>query len=97
MVRTRFLIDWFANYSGKYPFALFTYQDYLLKNGLFDIYNEWLFGNAESVTEYNAWNQFHPDEIDIFLEKKRGHSLRPLITDVYNDQGMDGMIRRRKR
>ena len=97
MVRTRFLMDWFANYSGKYPYALFTYQDYLLKNGLFDIYNEWLFGKAESVTEYNAWNQFHSGEIDIFLQKKHGHGLHPLITDVYNDQGMDGMIRRRKR
>ena len=97
MVRTRFIMDWFERYANKYPFSLFTYQDYLIRNGLFDIYNEWLFGKAESFVEYNAWNQFHPGEMNIFLEKKRGHSLTPITTDVYNDQGMDGMIRKMKR
>ncbi len=97
MVRTRFLMDWFAKYSGKYSYSLFAYQDYLVRNGLFDIYNEWLFGKVESIIEYNAWNQFHPGEIDLFLEKRRVHALHPLTTDVYTDQGMDGMIRRRKR
>ena len=97
MVRTRFLMDWFAKYADKYPYSLFVYQDYLVKNGLFDIYNEWLFGKAESIVEYNAWNQFHPGEMDIFLKKNREHALFPVTADVYNDHGMDSMIRKKKR
>ena len=83
MVRTRFLMDWHAKYAGVYPFSLFTYQDYLLRNGLFDMYNEWLFGKAESITEYNAWTQFHPVETNLFLEKQKEHPLHPTSTDFY--------------
>ncbi len=92
MVRTRFLMDWVDKYAGIYPYSLFAYQDYLVRNGLFDIYNEWLFGKAESVSEYNAWNQFHAGEMDIFLEKKAAHGLQPASTAVYNDAGMDGKV-----
>jgi len=90
MVRTRFLMDWYDKYDGKYPYSLFAYQDYLVRNGLFDIYNEWLFGKAESITEYNAWNLFHAGEMNIFLEKKQAQGLQPQNTEVYNDAGMDG-------
>jgi len=75
MVRTRFIMDWMHKYGKEYPFSLFTYQDYLIRNGLFDIYNEWLFGKAESPAEYKAWNEFHPVEMDIFLQKKKEHPL----------------------
>ena len=97
MVRARFLMDWADKYAGTYPYSLFAYQNYLLRNGLFDIYNEWLFGKAESVTEYNAWTQFHSGEMDIFLEKKAAHGLTPASTAVYNDAGMDGEVKHRKR
>ena len=97
MVRTRFLMDWFTNNAAKYPYSLFVYQDYLLKNGLFDIYNEWLFGKVESIVEYNAWNQFHPGEIDLFLEKKHAYRFHPLSTDAYNNNSIDGMSRSRRR
>ena len=90
MVRTRFIMEWMDKYAGKYPYSLFTYQDYLIRNGLFDIYNEWLFGKAESTTEYNAWNQFHPGEMDIWLEKKREHPLKPLSSDVYDSRDIGG-------
>ncbi len=91
MVRIRFLMDWNAKYAAKYPYALFSYQDYLVRNGLFDIYNEWLFGKAESITEYNAWIQFHPVEMAIFLEKRKAHALQPLGTEMYDDVNMDGI------
>ena len=84
MVRTRFVMDWRSKYGSKYPFSLFSYHDYLLRNGLFDIYNEWLFGNAINAAEYNAWNQFHPGELDIWFQRKREHPLMPATTDFYN-------------
>jgi tetratricopeptide (TPR) repeat protein len=86
MVRTRFIMDWLSKYGKTYPFSLFSYQDYLLRNGLFDIYNEWLFGKAESMTEYKAWQEFHPEEMDIFLRKKKEHLLQPMAGDFYNER-----------
>ena len=88
MVRTRFLMDWQTQYAGKYPCALFAYQDHLLRNNLFDIYNEWLFGQAESMTEYNAWLRFHPVEMNILSEKKQAHPLAPLATDPYDHDSL---------
>ena len=85
MVRTRFIMDWLPKYGKTFPFSLFAYHDYLLRNGLFDIYNEWLFGKAESPAEYKAWSEFHPVEMDIFLQKQKEHPLHPIPTDFYND------------
>ena len=90
MVRTRFIMDWMRKYGKTYPFSLFSYQDYLIRNGLFDIYNEWLYGKAESITEYKAWNEFHPVEMDIFLQKKKEHPLVPVATDAYGSERKSG-------
>jgi len=89
MVRTRFLMDWFAAWNSKYPFALFSYQDQLIRNGYFDMYNEWLFGKAENITEYNAWNTFHDGEMDLFTTWKSLHMLAPVTNDFYNNRDID--------
>ena len=88
MLRTRFLMDWFSNWNAKYPFSLFTYQDERIRNGYFDVYNEWLFGLADNTTEYNAWNTFHPGDIDRFLDWNRTHRLIPSMLQKYNTRDM---------
>ncbi len=84
MVRTRFLMDWFATYAAKYPFSLFTYQDNLIRTGHFDMENQWLFGKAESEAGYNAWNSFHEGDISRFLRWQSANLLHPVAKDVYN-------------
>ena len=96
MVRTRFLMDWFAKYGRKYSFSLFSYQDYLLRNGLFDIYNEWLFGKAGNTAEYEAWNQFHPGEIALFLQNQKEHPLQPVTPDFYNGRDISEISKDKK-
>jgi hypothetical protein len=81
MVRTRFIMDWLANYRGKLWHPLFDYQNELVARGKFEIYNEWLFGRAESETEYRAWNEFHPGDIARFSEWRQQHSYQPGGTD----------------
>ncbi len=49
MIRTRFILDWYQNNATKFPFRLFDYQQQLLKEGLFDAYNQWLFGAVENL------------------------------------------------
>lgn len=61
MMRTRFILDWFATHASKYPFKLFDYQQQLLKEGLFEAYNQWLFGTVESLSAYDNWIKTHAE------------------------------------
>ena len=61
MIRARFILDWFATNGSKYPFKLFDYQQQLLKEGLFEAYNQWLFGTVESLSSYDNWIKAHAD------------------------------------
>ena len=57
-IRTRFILDWYHEKSqDKFPFRLFDHQQYLLQEGLFDAYNQWIFGAAASPSAYQIWNQ----------------------------------------
>ena len=78
MLRTRFLMEWFGATHIKYPFSLFTYQNDLIINGWFDIYNEWLFGKAEDELQYESWSRFHTGAIDSFINWHKANSLIPL-------------------
>jgi len=96
MVRTRFLMDWFATYSAKYPYPLFSYLRDMVSNGRFDIYNEWLFGNAENKEQYIAWNKFHDGDIARFEDWHATHPFHP-EADAYNSRNIKELIRRSKR
>jgi len=89
MLRVRFLMDWFAQYDGEYPFAFFTYQQDLIKNGRFDVYNEWLFGAAESETEYRAWNLYHEGDMERFLKWRALHLFVAEAGAFYNEQDLN--------
>jgi tetratricopeptide (TPR) repeat protein len=84
MLRTRFLMDWSLQYAHKYPVSLFYRQDQMIREGYFDIYNQWLFGRAESQPQYEAWNRYHPEDMPDFEEWLKEHSYRPVAGDAYN-------------
>jgi tetratricopeptide (TPR) repeat protein len=66
MIRTRFILDWFAKYADTYPFKLFDYQRQLIQEGMFNAYNQWLFGAIENLSVYDNWNKMHTDEFNSF-------------------------------
>jgi hypothetical protein len=66
MIRTRFILDWYENNAAKYPFRLFDYQRQLLQVGMFDAYNQWLFGASENLAAYDNWTKTHADEYNGF-------------------------------
>jgi tetratricopeptide (TPR) repeat protein len=66
MIRTRFILDWYDHNAGKYPFRLFDYQRQLLQEGMFDAYNEWLFGTTENLAAYDNWTRTHAAEYNSF-------------------------------
>jgi tetratricopeptide (TPR) repeat protein len=95
MLRTRFMMDWTLQHSGKYPFSLFYRQDKMIRDGYFDIYNQWLFGRAENQQQFEAWKQFHPDDLPDFEEWLQDNKYRPAAGDFYNKKEVKGIFSRK--
>jgi tetratricopeptide (TPR) repeat protein len=60
--RTRFAVEWAAVKQQQYPFALFSRQQYLVSQGLFEAYTYWLLAPSVGAAAYQAWQQQHPKE-----------------------------------
>lgn len=76
MIRTRFILDWYANNATKFPFRLFDYQRQLLTDGMFDAYNQWLFGPSENLAAYENWTKTHVDEYNGFSAFQRSRVFK---------------------
>lgn len=72
MIRTRFILDWFHDYAAKYPSRLFDLQRQLLQEGLFDAYNQWLFGTVQNLASYQNWINTHSTEYGEFSRFQSG-------------------------
>jgi tetratricopeptide (TPR) repeat protein len=76
ILRSKFVLEWFEKYGDKYPFRLFEYQRQLLKEGLFDAYNEWAFGASMSLTAFQNWTAQHPDDYNRFISFQKGRVFK---------------------
>ena len=61
-IRTRFILEWFQSKQQQFAYRLFDQQQYLLREGLFEAYNQWVFGAAISPDAYKLWQENHPKE-----------------------------------
>lgn len=66
MIRTRFILDWYANHAAKYPFKLFEYHQQLIREGMFDAYNQWLFGTVENLPAFDQWSKTNAEQYNKF-------------------------------
>ena len=62
-IRTRFILDWYKNNTPIYSYRLFEHQQLLLQQGMFDAYNQWLFGASASSSAYQFWVNNHSPEV----------------------------------
>jgi tetratricopeptide (TPR) repeat protein len=76
MLRTKFLLDWYEKEPGKYAFRLFEYQRQLTKEGFFDAYNQWIFGAAQSLPDFQAYTQQNQKAYDGFIEFQKGRVFK---------------------
>ncbi|MBL7730929.1 MAG: tetratricopeptide repeat protein [Chitinophagaceae bacterium] len=76
MIRTRFILDWYATWAARYPFRLFEYHRQLLTEGMFDAYNHWLFGPVENLAAYDNWTKTHAEEFNAFTTFQRSRVFR---------------------
>ncbi len=68
MIRTRFILDWYQTHAAKFPLRLFEYQQQLIKAGMFDAYNQWLFGTVENLAAFDAWSKSHTEQYEAFTK-----------------------------
>lgn len=76
MIRTRFILEWFQNYGDKYPFRLFEFQRQLLQGGMFDAYNQWIFGASQNLAAYQNWTTTHSSEYEAFSHFQYGRTFK---------------------
>ncbi|WP_276504777.1 tetratricopeptide repeat protein [Terrimonas pollutisoli] len=76
MIRTRFILDWYQNNATKFPLRLFDYQQQLLKAGMFEAYNQWLFGASENLATYDTWSKTHADQYEAFNQFQRNRIFK---------------------
>jgi tetratricopeptide (TPR) repeat protein len=68
MIRTRFILDWFNTYATKFPFKLFDYQQQLIRGGMFEAYNEWLFGPVDNLSAFDQWSKTNSEAYTKFTD-----------------------------
>lgn len=77
VIRTRFILEWFEKDASRFPFRLFEYHRQLLKAGMFDAYNQWIFGAAKDLSTFQNWTTVHVEEYNQFnnFQKNRVFKL----------------------
>jgi hypothetical protein len=83
-LRTRFILAWFDKESTKFPFRLFDYHKQLAKSGLFDAYNQWIFGAASNLSAFQQWTATHGEEYNRFNTFQKNRVFKLPEGQVYN-------------
>lgn len=76
MIRTRFILDWDGANAQQFPFRLFDLHRQLLREGLFDAYNQWLFGSSENLAAFQQWTTSHDAEYKAFTKMQRSRIFK---------------------
>jgi tetratricopeptide (TPR) repeat protein len=84
MIRSRFILDWYTNYGARFPFKLFDFHRQLLQEGMFDAYNQWLFGPVENLAAYDAWTKTHAEQYAAFTNFQKNKVFKIPVNQYYN-------------
>jgi tetratricopeptide (TPR) repeat protein len=66
LLRMNFIKSWKEN-AARFPFKLFEYHEQLIKEGLFDAYNQWLF-SSYNPEAYKAWMEANKEKQAAFQQ-----------------------------
>ncbi|HKP32471.1 MAG TPA: hypothetical protein VJT83_07075, partial [Chitinophagaceae bacterium] len=76
VLRTKFILDWFDKEAGKFPMRLFDYQQQLLKSGMFDSYNQWIFGASQNLPAFQNWTNTNGEAYGQFTNFQKGRVFK---------------------
>lgn len=83
MIRTKFILDWFAKYGDKYPYRLFDYQRQLIREGMFEAYNHWLFGPVDNLASFDQWTKTNAETYKKFTNFQRNRVFKMPLGQFY--------------
>ena len=75
-IRTRFILDWFNTYATKFPYKLFDYEQQLIREGMFEAYNQWLFGTVDNLAAFDQWTKTNSDAYNKFSTFQKGRVFK---------------------
>ncbi|MFY7899807.1 MAG: tetratricopeptide repeat protein [Chitinophagaceae bacterium] len=83
-LKTRFLLDWFFSKQNEvFAYRMFEQQQYLIREGMFVAYNQWMLGAANSPAAYQVWLNTHEQEATAFKQFQQGRVLKLLKGQYY--------------
>ncbi|MFI5155771.1 MAG: tetratricopeptide repeat protein [Chitinophagales bacterium] len=83
-LRSKFILEWFDKFGTKFPFRLFEFQRQLLKEGMFDAYNQWIFGAAQNLVSFQNWTTNHGEEYNRFISFQKGRVFKLPAAQYYH-------------
>lgn len=83
--RMNFINEWNKGNNTKFPFKLFEYHDQLIKEGLFDAYNQWLF-SAFNPDAYQAWVEANKEKVAAFRQFAGGRVYKVPAGQYYQSK-----------
>lgn len=84
-IRTRFILDWYRSHAARFPFKLFDYHQQLIREGMFEAYNQWLFGTVESLPSYDNWTKTHGEAHTKFVNFQKNRIFKIPPGQYYQD------------
>jgi tetratricopeptide (TPR) repeat protein len=84
MIRTKFILEWYEDKTEKYTFILFDFHLKLLREGLFESYNQWLLGSSENLAAFQNWTQLHNQEYSEFMQYFKANPYKPAKDEFYH-------------
>ena len=84
MLRTKFILDWYHTYSAKYPFKLFDLHQQLIREGMFEAYNQWLFGPVDNLSAFDQWTKTNADAYGKFANFQKNRVFKMPAGQHYN-------------
>lgn len=85
MIRTRFILEWNKTNSTKFPHRLFEYHQQLIREGMFEAYNQWLFGTIENLPAYDNWTRTHTEQYNKFTNFQKGRVFKMPAGHYYQE------------
>ena len=82
-LRTRFVLSWYDK-KADMPFRLFDYHRQLARMGMFDAYNQWIFGAASNLPAFQQWTATHSEEYTKFVNFQRSRVFKVPEEQQYN-------------
>ncbi len=83
-IRTRCILDYFqTNTHSTWPWYIFNLHQFFLKEGLFEAYNQWLFGAANSTTAFQTWIENHAKDAEALTQYQRSRIFKMAPNQYY--------------